>query len=127
MANSHEKKLQDSEIKVMNVIWREQPVQAKRVAEILKEETGWNANTTYTLIRRCVEKGAVERSEPGFTCRALIAREDVQREETERLIDKIFDGSADKLFAALLGRKRLSPEKISQLREMIADLETEEQ
>ncbi|MBQ4369433.1 MAG: BlaI/MecI/CopY family transcriptional regulator, partial [Oscillospiraceae bacterium] len=97
---SETKKLQDSEIKVMNVIWREQPVQAKRVAEIMKEETGWNANTTYTLITRCVEKGAIERSEPGFTCRALIARESVQREETDRLIDKIFDGSADKLFAS---------------------------
>jgi len=119
------KKLQDSEIKVMNVVWREQPVQARQVAEIMKAETGWNANTTYTLIKRCVEKGAIERSEPGFTCRALVAREEVQREETDRLIDKIFDGSADKLFASLLGRKKLSPEKISQLREMIDALERE--
>lgn len=118
-----EKKLQDSELKVMNVIWREQPVKAARIVEILKEETGWNVNTTYTLIKRCIDKGAVERSEPGFVCRAMIEKETVQREETDRLIDKIYDGSADKLFAALLGRKKLPAEEAEKLRAMIGELE----
>ena len=118
-----EKKLQDSELKVMNVIWREQPVRAARVVEVMKEQTGWNMNTTYTLIKRCIEKGAVERSEPGFVCQALVTKEDVQREETDRLIDKIFDGSADKLFAALLGRKKLSQEELEKLRDLIGPLD----
>jgi len=116
-------KLQDSELKIMNVIWREGTVTAKRIAEILRRETGWNVNTTYTLIKRCVEKGAVERTEPNFTCRALVKKEDVQREETDLLIEKIFDGSADKLFASLLGRKKLSPEEIVRLREIVGKLE----
>ena len=85
----------------------------------MKEETGWNVNTTYTLLKRCIEKGAAERSEPGFLCRPLIPKEEVQRSETDRLIEKIFDGSADKLFAALLGSERLSPEEIARLRSMI--------
>jgi predicted transcriptional regulator len=118
-----DKKLQDSELKVMHVIWQEQPVRAKRIVEALAEETGWNINTVYTLIKRCIEKGAVERSEPGFVCRALVAKEDVQRQETDRLIDKMFDGSADKLFASLLGRKRLSAEEIERLRAIIGELE----
>ena len=118
-----EKKLQDAELKVMNVIWREQPVKASEVVKILAGQTGWNMNTTYTLIKRCIAKGALERSEPGFVCRALVSKEDVQREETDRLIDRIFDGSADKLFAALLGRKRLSDEEIEKLRAIIGELE----
>lgn len=118
-----DKKLQDSELKVMHVIWQEQPVRAKRIVEALAEETGWNINTVYTLIKRCIEKGAVERSEPGFVCRALVAKEDVQRQETDRLIDKMFDGPADKLFASLLGRKRLSAEEIERLRAIIGELE----
>ena len=69
-----EKKLQDAELKVMNVIWREQPVKASKIVKILAGETGWNMNTTYTLIKRCIEKGAVERSEPGFVCRALVTK-----------------------------------------------------
>ena len=56
-------------------------------------------------------------------CRALVAKADVQREETDRLIDKIFDGSADKLFAALLGRKKLSAEELEKLRGMIGPLD----
>ncbi len=118
-----EKKLQDSELKVMNVIWREGEATAKHIADVLKEETGWNVNTTYTLLKRCIEKGAVERREPNFTCRALVAKEDVQREETDRLIEKIFDGSADKLFAALLGRKKLPESEIEKLRAIIGELE----
>ena len=116
-------KLQDSEIKVMNVLWREGEATAKHIAEVLKEETGWNVNTTYTLLKRCIEKGAAERSEPGFLCRPLIPKEEVQRAETDRLIDKVFDGSADKLFAALLGRKKLPPEEIEKLKAIIGELE----
>ena len=112
-------KLQDSEIKVMNVIWAEQPVSASRVSEILKGQIGWNVNTTYTLIKRCIDKGAVERTDPGFVCTALVSREEIQQEETETLIDKIFDGSADKLFAALLGSKKLSRTEIDKLKELI--------
>ena len=118
-----EKKLQDSELKVMNVIWREGEATAKHIAEVLGAEVGWNVNTTYTLIKRCIEKGAVERSEPNFLCRALVKKEDVQRAETDELIGKLFDGSADKLFAALLGRKKLSASELEKLRGMIDELE----
>ena len=60
-------------------------------------------NTTYTLIKRCMKKGAIERTEPGFLCHALLPKAAVQEAETDKLINKIYDGSADKLFAALLG------------------------
>ena len=116
-------KLYDSELKVMDVIWREGDTTAKRVSEILNAEIGWNRNTTYTLIKRCIEKGAIERSEPGFVCRALIPKEEVQEAETNELINKIYDGSADKLFAALLGRKRLSAEQIKKLKDIVGELE----
>lgn len=43
-------KLFDSELKVMGVLWREGDVTAKHISDVLKEETGWNMNTTYTLI-----------------------------------------------------------------------------
>ena len=121
-----EKKLQDAELKVMNVIWREQPVRAARIVEVMKEQTGWNMSTTYTLIKRCIGKGAVERSEPGFVCRALVAKEDVQSREMDHLIDKIFDGSADQLFAALLGRKKLSAEELEKLHALIGPLDYNE-
>lgn len=112
-------KLFDSELKVMNVLWREGDVTAKHISDVLKGETGWNMNTTYTLIKRCIKKGAIERSEPNFMCHALISKEAVQEAETNELVQKIYDGSANNLFAALLGKKRLSNEQIEHLKQIV--------
>ncbi len=116
-------KLFDSELKVMNILWRDGDVPAKYIADILNKELGWNKNTTYTLIKRCMKKGAIERTEPNFMCHALIPKEKVQEAETNELIDKVYDGSADKLFAALLGRKKLSAEQIGQLKQIVETYE----
>ena len=116
-------KLFDSELKVMDILWKEGDVPAKHVAEVLTGELGWNKNTTYTLIKRCIKKGAIERFEPGFLCHALIPKEEVQEAETDKLINKIYDCSVDKLFAALLSRKKLSAQQIERLRQMVTELE----
>ena len=55
-------------------------------------------------------------------CHALIPKKEVQEAETNELINKIYDGSADKLFAALLNRKKLSAEEIERLKQLVADL-----
>lgn len=119
-------KLFDSELKVMDVLWRYGDMTAKRLSDILKDETGWNMNTTYTVIKKCVAKGAIERTEPNFRCRALITKRDAQDAETDELIGKLYDGCADKLFAALLGRRRLSGEEIARLRRLVSELEEAE-
>lgn len=116
-------KLFDSELKVMDVLWKEGDLTAKKISDILKEQVGWNMNTTYTLIKRCIAKGAIKRSEPNFMCHALIPKEQVQEQETTELINKVFDGSADLLFASLLNRKNLSTEEIERLKQIVNDLE----
>ena len=112
-------KLFDSELKVMGVLWREGDTAAKHISDVLKEETGWNMNTTYTLIKRCIQKGAIERSVPNFMRHALISKETVQEAETNELIQKLYDGSTNHLFAALLGKKQLSAEQIQRLKEIV--------
>ena len=84
-------KLFESELKVMEVLWREGAVTAKRVVEALEKQVGWNKNTTYTVIKKCVDKGAIAREEPGFVCRPLITQEEVRRQETDALIDRLYD------------------------------------
>ncbi|ASA23729.1 BlaI/MecI/CopY family transcriptional regulator [Paenibacillus donghaensis] len=116
-------KLFDSELKVMDVLWKEGDVTAKQLAAILKKQVGWNKNTTYTVIKKCIEKDAIERLEPNFICRAILPKEQVQAQETKELINKIFDGSADLLFASLLSRKNLSQEEIERLKRRVNELE----
>ena len=52
-----------------------------------------------------------------------LVEEEIQEEQTNELIDKIYDGSADKLFAALLGRKKLSSEQIKKLRDIVGEFD----
>ena len=116
-------KLYDSELKVMDVLWREGDCTARHIADVLEREVGWNVNTTYTLIKRCIAKGAIQRREPKFVCHALVEKEAVQQAETDALIGKLFDGSAETLFAALLGRKKYTPEEIGRLRRLVDEME----
>lgn len=120
-------KLVDSELKVMDVLWKEGDSTAKYISDVMTRRYGWNINTTYTLLKRCAKKGALERREPNFMCHALIAREQVQAQETDDLLDKVFDGSVDKLFASLLGRKKLSAEQIKKLKQMVLELGDDEE
>lgn len=115
-------KLFDSELKVMNVLWRGGSRTAKEISDILKAETGWNMNTTYTVIKKCIAKGAVRRSEPNFLCHALVSKAEVQAAETEELIGKLFDGSPDLLFASLLSSQQFSPEQLNRLREIVNEM-----
>lgn len=115
-------KLFDSELKVMEVLWKEGDTTAKRISDILKAEIGWNMNTTYTVIKKCIAKEAILRTEPNFMCHALISKEEVQNWETRELIGKLYDGSVDKLFAALLGQGTLTDKQIEELKRLVDNL-----
>ena len=118
-----EQKLFDSELKVMEHLWRDGDLTAGALAKCLAEETGWNRNTTYTVIKKLIDKGAIERREPNFLCHALVTRETVRRREAEGLVEKLFEGSPSLLFSSFLGSgKALPPEEIARLRALIEQL-----
>lgn len=112
-------KLFDSELKVMEPLWEDGPQSAGELAKRLAASCGWNRNTTYTVIKKLVEKGAVSRSDPGFVCTPLISREDVQRLETDSLITRLFGGSKTQFLSAFLSEGRLTQSEAQQLRAII--------
>lgn len=112
-------KLFDSELKVMDFIWENEPVSAKELSILAARKTGWNKNTTYTVIKKLEAKGYIKRDEPGFICTSLISKDEVCRAETQSLIDKLFGGSRKALFSSLLEDEMLSGEEIEELRKMI--------
>ena len=116
-------KLFDAELKVMEVLWREGDTTAKRLAEILSEEVKWSKTTTYTMIKRCVDKGAIERREPNFVCHPLISIDEAREYETTELINKMYNGAADLLVASLLNGKILSKDEITHLKQIVQELE----
>lgn len=118
-------KLFDSELKVMEELWDRGPLSAADIAAALKEKTGWNRNTSYTVIKKCIAKGAIRREEPKFRCVPLVTREEAQKEETRDLIGRLFGGSRTNFFAAMLSGGELSGEEISELKELIERKEKE--
>lgn len=110
-------KLFPSEIKVMEIIWAKGEVSAKEIAAALAESTGWSKTTTYTVIKKCVEKGAITRREPGFVCTAAVSRKEVQNSEAQELIDRLFGGAPDLLVSALVSSGKINAEQLAALRE----------
>jgi predicted transcriptional regulator len=112
-------KLFDGEMKLMEILWETEPVSAKELSLIAAERIGWNKNTTYTVIKKLIEKKAIERNEPNFICTSLVKKDDVRRTETASLLGRLFDGSKKALFSALLEDEDLSAEELDELRAMI--------
>ena len=125
MEKSNTIMLSDSERRLMELLWKEGDRPARLLAEEMEQSLGWNVNATYTLIKRCIRKGAIERREPGFVCHALVSWDSVRQAETEKLLDRVFDGSVDLLFSSLVGSGRLSGRELERLRRRLEELEQE--
>ena len=116
-------KLFSSEIRIMELLWKNDEMTAKELAAALAESIGWSKTTTYTVIKKCIEKGAVIRTDPGFVCKAAISKNEVQESETFELIDRLFGGSPDLLVSALIGSGKISSDELKKLRETIKNME----
>ena len=112
-------KMFDSELKVMELIWANEPISAKELSILAEREFGWNKNTTYTVIKKIEAKGYIERRDPGFICVCLISKKEVCQNEAKGLVDKLFGGSRKALFSALLEDEKLTREEIDEIYKLI--------
>ena len=120
-------KLFDSELKLMELLWESEGttegimegITAKELARIASDKIGWNKNTTYTVIKKLVAKGAIERLEPDFICRSLVTQEDVGRQEAKKVLKSFFGGSARAMFSSFMADSTLSAEEANELRKLI--------
>ena len=53
-------KLFDGEYKLMEVLWEAGAVHSAQLVELCAQRLGWNKSTTYTVLRRLKNKGAVD-------------------------------------------------------------------
>ena len=109
----------DSELKVMEIIWKEKDIKAKDVSLIAFELYGWNKNTTYTVIKKLIKKKAILRKEPNFICLPLVSKEQVQLKEAKRLVDKLYEGSSKLLVSKFIEDEQLTKEELKSLRNLI--------
>ncbi len=114
-------RLHEGELNVMELLWSNNVLAAKDIAKIIKEYIGWEKNTTYTVIKRLIDKGAVARDEPGFVCRAVITKKKVQIIETKSLLSKLYNSSLSNFFSEYLRNQKLSNAELLELERIISE------
>jgi BlaI family penicillinase repressor len=116
--------LTKSELRVLEVLWTEQPLTVGQVIERLQKQHDWHQNTVKTLLTRLLKKKAVARRKDGgrFFYLPLVTREATVTTESERLLNRFFDGRMVPLVAHFADRKKLSDRDIKQIEEILAKL-----
>lgn len=112
-------RLHEGELNIMELLWSNKVLAAKDISKIIKEYIGWERNTTYTVIKRLIDKGAITREDPGFLCRAAISKRTVQNTETKALINKFYNGSLHTFFTEYLGNQALNSAEIMELQRIL--------
>lgn len=111
-------KITDSELEVMRVLWEAEdalPISALR--QTLAARQGWEATTVKTLVGRLCSKGAVLQEKRNlFYYRAAVTQEAYNTWAANRLVHKLYGGSASSLVAALVNAKGLTKEDLAELK-----------
>ncbi len=114
-------RLHEGELNIMELLWSNKNLAAKDIAKIIKEYIGWEKNTTYTVIKRLIEKGAVVREDPGFICKAAISKRTAQITETKVLLNKFYNGSLCNFLSEYVKQQDLSSPEIMELQRILSE------
>lgn len=118
-SSKKEIRLHEGELNVMELLWSNKVLAAKDISKIIKEYIGWEKNTTYTVIKRLIDKGAVSREDPGFLCRAEVTKKQIQEIETKALFSKMYNGSMTTFITEYLGNCKLTTEEVIELQRVL--------
>ena len=114
-------RLHDGELNVMELLWSNKELAAKDISKIIKEYIGWEKNTTYTVIKRLIDKGAIRREDPGFICKANITKRKIQEIETRALLDKLYNGSISNLMLDYINNQKLSGTDLENMERVLSN------
>ncbi len=99
------------------MLWEHEPIKSTELAKLCNEKLGWSKTTTYTVIKRLCDRGAIKNENTIVT--SLVSQDQVQAAEIDELLEKKFDGSLPAFVAAFTKHKKLSPEEIDAVQAMI--------
>ena len=108
-------RLYDGEYRLMEVLWGSGPVGSAQLVELCRERLGWNKSTTYTVLRRLKNKGAVRHE--NAVAAPLITREEAVRMQGEEVVERA--GGLPLFLTAFLGGRRLTAEEAEELKRLI--------
>ncbi|GAB3315956.1 BlaI/MecI/CopY family transcriptional regulator [Luteimonas notoginsengisoli] len=115
----------DAEAQVMQVLWERHPRSAEEVVAALASSTDWAEPTVKTLLNRLLNKGAIEATREGrrYLYSPVLAREAWVAQQSEGLLQRLFDGRVAPLVAHFSQRGRLSEADIAELRRLLEEID----
>ena len=122
-------RLSDGEWKLMKTLWARQPQTIAELVAALAAETGWTKATIFMMLKRLIAKGAVSLDESGKYQQysAAVAYAEVEPEETESFLSKVYGGSVGMMVSSLVGRGALSEQEIRELKAILDAAEKQEE
>ena len=108
-------KLFEGEYKLMEVLWDAGAVNSTHLVELCREKLGWNKSTTYTVLRRLKNKGALRHENTVVT--PVLTREEAIRAQGEELVERV--GGLSLFMTAFLSGRKLTREEAEELRRLI--------
>ena len=110
-------KITESEYKFCLILWEHQPIKSTELVRLCQEKLGWKETTTYTVIKRLIDRGVVKNEKTIVS--ALVTKDEIQASELDALMEKTFEGSLPAFIAAFTRHRKLSPREIDQMQAMI--------
>lgn len=120
-----QQQISDSELELMKIIWSSggTALYARIMEELAGTGRAWQKNTVITLLSRLVDKGYLKVGKIGrrneYT--AVVSQADYQAAQTQSLVNRLYQGSARDLVAALIQREALSAKDYEELRRFWED------
>lgn len=123
MSEDKSVKLTDAEWKVMEVLWEHAPRTMMEITNTLKEETGWTKYTVMSFLKRMEEKGALhyEEGDKAKLYYPDLKQEEASIQETEKFLNKVFQGKVGLMLNAMVQQKALSKQEIDELYEILQE------
>ncbi|MGN7411731.1 BlaI/MecI/CopY family transcriptional regulator [Paenibacillus sp. SAF-068] len=118
-------KLSETEMELMVVIWScDPPVTSTELLDIFAEKgKAWKAQTMSTFLSRLVDKGALTVTRRGRIndYKPLLQPEDYKLQETQHVLDGLYQGSVKNLVSAMYDGDKLSDDDISELKKWLSE------
>jgi len=114
-----EYKLFDAEYKFVSLVWNNEPINSTELVRLCADKLGWKKSTTYTVLKKLCDRGIVKNNDTVVT--ALVKREEVERYESNAVVEKSFGGSLPKFLTAFLGERKLSEQEAKELKRIIEE------
>ena len=115
------KRLPESELEIMQIIWRETaPVSRAVIEHTLNEKHPLAPTTILTLLTRLCDKGFLSQKKAGRTnvYEPLITEKDYLASESRLFLDRLFNGSVAN-FAVALCDSGIKKEEVEELRRLL--------